>query len=373
MRHIHALTPGDHFSPRTGSAVATVVDGLARHSQERSGVLVARGTYADRYPSADPIEYDLHVSPHGASRRVRAVDVAAGRMGLPRPWARRIHRQMVLNQEAWEPSLLLAHNGPQLLPLLSRKHLGVLYAHNNLLDWYGAREATHILERAYRVVAVSAYTASRIAEKVPTVSDRLRVVHNAVEIDAFDPQDRSTAEHLRVGFVGRVIPSKGVDVLMRAVVKLGRPDVDLTVVGSPGFTAEGLLSPYEAHLRRLAETVAGGVSFRPFTPRGQLAAVYSEFDVVVVPSVEPEAFPLTILEGMASGAAVVASDIGGTAEAVDDGGVLVSPGDVNQLSEVLESLAIDRALVSDLSNRGRARAERRTWDHSAEDLRIALS
>ena len=59
MRQVHVITPGDHFSPSTGSAIPTVVDGLCRFRPDgvpRPAVAVARGTYPDRYDSADIIE-----------------------------------------------------------------------------------------------------------------------------------------------------------------------------------------------------------------------------------------------------------------------------------------------------------------------------
>src|SRR5690606_35418111 len=59
-RLVHVITPGDHFSPRTGSAVPTVVDGLSRHARPdrpRPAVVVAAGTYPDRYDSAEVLEY----------------------------------------------------------------------------------------------------------------------------------------------------------------------------------------------------------------------------------------------------------------------------------------------------------------------------
>lgn len=87
-RLIHVITPGDHFSPRTGSAIPTVVDGLSRATpsgQPRPAVLVARGTYPDRYDSADAIEY-TRPRPHN---RDRYVDAGLSRLGLPRVMARR--------------------------------------------------------------------------------------------------------------------------------------------------------------------------------------------------------------------------------------------------------------------------------------------
>ena len=87
--HTHLITPGDHYSPGTGSAVPTVVHGLSAATPAEEplpAVLVARGTYPDRYPSAQAIEYPL-IAPR---RHDRYADLALGRVGLGRPGARRV-------------------------------------------------------------------------------------------------------------------------------------------------------------------------------------------------------------------------------------------------------------------------------------------
>ena len=83
---LHTITPGDHFSPRTGSAIPTVVDGLARAAGRdcgpfRHSVVIDRTTMRPRYGSAAVIEYD---GARGPTSNERVVDLARGRVGLPR-------------------------------------------------------------------------------------------------------------------------------------------------------------------------------------------------------------------------------------------------------------------------------------------------
>src|SRR5690606_41112152 len=99
--YLHAITPGDHFSPRTGSAVPTVVDGLSRGAgpaSPASGVLVARGTYPDRYDSAVAVEY----APRAPLPLGRYLDAATSRLALPRFSARRVLAATVTDQAGWE-------------------------------------------------------------------------------------------------------------------------------------------------------------------------------------------------------------------------------------------------------------------------------
>ena len=376
--HLHVITPGDHFSPSTGSALPSVVHGLAAATPPgapRSVVAVARGTYPDRYPSADVVEYDA-VPPRPADRYR---DAAAARLGLPRTGTRRPLAAALTDQARWPASVVLGHNLPQLVPLVDvDRHAAVLYAHNELLRTYSPREAARVLDRAGAVVCVSGYVAERTADRLPPrLRDRVRVVHNGVDTALFRPGDaeRVAGGPLRVVFVGRTVPDKGPDVLVEALLRLRRPDVVATVVGTPHFAPGAPLTRYERDLRAAARPLGDAVRWLPFQPRDEVASLMRAADVVVVPSRWAEPFALTVLEGMASGAAVVAARTGGIPEATGDAGVLVPPGSADALAAALEGLADDSTFLAATRERclrhARAhdwRAARRTLDAVLGDL-----
>ncbi|MCB7137043.1 glycosyltransferase family 4 protein [Cellulosimicrobium marinum] len=370
-REVHVLTPGDHFSPRTGSAVPTVVHGLAGAARRRPAVLVAHGTYPDRYASADVLEY---APVPGAGRAWRYADAALGRVGLPRPGTRRPLRAALVDQTAWPRSVVVAHNAPQLVPLVDARHAAVLYAHNDLLRSYGAAEVRRVLGGAAAIVCVSSFLADRVRDQVgPGLAGRVEVVRNGVDTDVFHPPAaRRDDGVLHVLFVGRVVPDKGVHVLLDALARLDRPDVRTTVVGSQGFDATAAPSAYERSLRERAAPVADRVTFLPFQDRPALAALLQDADVVVVPSVWAEPSGLTVLEGMASGAAVVASAVGGIPELAGDAALLVRPDDERELAEALEHLADDRAALVRAQVAARTHAEACSWGRSRADLDAVL-
>ncbi|HEY0118697.1 MAG TPA: glycosyltransferase family 4 protein [Cellulomonas sp.] len=362
-RLVHVITPGDHFSPRTGSAVPTVVNGLSRATPQdrpRPAVVVARGTYLPRYESADAWEYDEEP----VRRRDRYTDAARARLGMPRTGARRAWAAALSSQEDWDPACVLLHNAPQAVALVDAdRHEPVLYAHNQLLRTYTEHEAGRALENASRIVCVSEYLAAATAERLPpSLRGRVRVVRNGVDTDALRPDPAHvTGPMVEVAFVGRVIPDKGPDVLVRALAELARDDVHATIVGSPGFAPDEPLTAYELQLRELAQPVGDRVAFRTFVPRDEAARVLQAADVVVVPSVWPDPCPLTVLEGMASGAVVVASRIGGIPEQMHEAGVIVPPGNVQALAGALAALADDRGALADGRRRARAHAEANDW------------
>lgn len=370
LGEVHLITPGDHYSPATGSAVPTVVHGLASAAAERPTVLLATGTYSERYASADIVEYPMH-----APRRLdRYVDVAAARVGLPRAGARASYRAALRPQGSLQPSVVLAHNAVQAVPEIDRRrHVPVLYAHNELLRSYSAGEVRRVLGPSAGTIAVSDHLASRLAGRLPSGS-RVEVVRNGVDADEFTPPERwERGDTLRVLFVGRTIPDKGADVVVAALRLLGRQDVTAEIVGRSGFSPDDPFTAYERELRHDAAATGGAIRMRTFVPRAEVAATLRGADVVVVPSRWPDPCPLTVLEGMASGAALVASDIGGIPEQTGDAAFLVPPGDAAALAQVLAHLADDEEALRTARKASREHALRRTWRHARADLDTALA
>ncbi|ANC32720.1 glycosyltransferase family 4 protein [Isoptericola dokdonensis] len=374
-RLVHLITPGDHYSPSTGSAVPSVVHGISSAAgRDRSAVLVARGTYADRYDSAETLEYDDVPATGTAARYTRYTDAAAGRVLGVRPTVRRRLRSALAGQSAWTPGVVLAHNLPQAVPLVDRRrHVPVLYAHNDLLRSYSRREAGLVTGNAAAVVCVSEHLAQVTADRLPREgAAKVAVVPNGVDAALFAAPRRPDDGVLDVVFIGRTIPDKGVHVLVDAVTRLDRPDVRLTVVGGAGFAPDAPLTAYEQDLRRRAAAAGDRITFHPFVTRAQVPRVLARADVAVVPSTWPDPCPLTVLEGAASGAAVVASRTGGIPEIAGPGAVLVRPGDVDELAAALEALADDPTELHKRQEAAAAHGARSTWDRTARRLDATL-
>jgi glycosyltransferase involved in cell wall biosynthesis len=371
----HVITPGDHYSPETGSAIPTVVHGLARAGgQARSfpqHVVVQAGTYANRYRSAQILEYSGGPPP---TRRERAVDAALGRVGLTRPFATRAYRPVAEVLRSAPPGIVVAHNGTALARLVRHtEHRFVLYAHNDLFRSYSAMEATRAVKACDRVICVSRFLADEMARRVsPPLQDRFRVVANGVDTQQFFPDPPRCDDTLRVVFVGRVVPDKGPDVLIRATRLLARDAVEFTIIGSQGFDRGAQLSPYEHELRQLSGQDPR-IRFEPFIDRVTLPQRLRDCDVLVVPSRWPEPWALTVGEGMASGLAVIGASIGGIQEQVGDAGILVPPDDPAALAAAIARLADDPAARKNLGAAARQRALERDWVSSWHQFEAVLS
>ena len=163
--------------------------------------------------------------------------------------------------------------------------------------------------------------------------------------------DRVRHTGLSIGFLGRLIPEKGLDLLFRACVKLvGRWTI--TVVGT---------GPAQEELEGLAERlgIAGRVTWLGALPRSGVEQIWPRLDVVVMPSrTTPrwvEVTPRAALDAMAHGIAVVGSKAGAIPEVVGEAGVVVPEEDVTALSETLQRLHDDPAEHQRLGAAGRRR------------------
>jgi glycosyltransferase involved in cell wall biosynthesis len=382
---LHAITPGDHFSPRTGSAIPTVVDGLAVAASRdaaplRHHVVIDRSTMRPRYRSASVIEY---TGARGVTRRERGLDLVRGRLGLPRSAVARYYEPVAGAIRTREPAYVLAHNAP-VLPWLLRdtEHRVVLYAHNDLLRTYSRRESARMLGSVAAIVCVSDSLAERTRARLPgRLAERVRVVRNGIDCERFRPapddtDDASASRPLRVVFVGRMVAEKGPDVLIRAAGLLARSDLEYLLVGSRGFARDAPLSPYEHELRTLAGraiTASGAaIRFEPFVDRSALPELLRSADLVVVPSRWAEPSGLTAAEALATGLPVIASRVGGLPDVVGPAGVLIAPDDPAALAQAIATLADDPDVRRRMSQGAREHAIAHDWSWAWSNLRRVL-
>jgi glycosyltransferase involved in cell wall biosynthesis len=225
-----------------------------------------------------------------------------------------------------------------------------------------------LLRRTDRVVCVSAALRDDLLTSAASAGLRLRsqnvpVIPMGVETERFfaaPPAIRGRS----VLFLGRLIPVKAVECLIEAMARV--PDATLSVAG------EG---PLENVLRDGAAVMGERVRFLGAIHGADKAEALSRAAVLVLPSVElsdgrTEGVPAAILEGMAAGCAVVASDVGGIGEVVRDGwnGFLVKPGDPEKLAERIRWL-LDRPRLREAIGR-RAMESARAYDADTISARL---
>jgi glycosyltransferase involved in cell wall biosynthesis len=172
-----------------------------------------------------------------------------------------------------------------------------------------------------------------------------------VDPDVFSPAPRSAGRGFIVGYLGRLVAEKGVDLLLDALA--GLQGVWRAYVLGSGPEREAL----QAQARRLG--LADRVTFEGWLPSAQMPAYYRQLDVVVVPSrTRPnwkEQFGRVLIEAMACGVPVVGSDSGEIPNVIGDAGLIFPEGQVDILREHLGHLLGDPDARSELAQRGRER------------------
>lgn len=240
-----------------------------------------------------------------------------------------------------------------------------------------------VLLGARRVVAFGGYPAAE-AERAAGRALPLTVVPCGIDSSRFRPLDAGERMEVRarhglhdgplVLSLSRLVPRKGMDVLIDAAAHLAArvPDLQVAIAGS-GRDRDRLE-------KRVAATGAP-VTFLGRVPEEELAEVHGAADVYAMlcrsrwGGLEQEGFGIVFLEAAAAGVPQVAGDSGGASEAVADGetGFVVPPTDVQAVADALERLLSDTDLRDRMGAAGRTRAvERFDYDHLAPQLAAAI-
>jgi glycosyltransferase involved in cell wall biosynthesis len=227
------------------------------------------------------------------------------------------------------------------------------------------RLATRLYRRVgtppYRLagaVLVRSLAYGRTAPSLGAVPEsRWRILPNGIDPARFRPDGPRAADGDFLLFVGRLVPYKGLDVLLHALARL-RPGLPLHVVGD---------GPLRARLEALAAQLNVQVRFLGRAADADLPALYRGARLTVLPSVtRQEAFGISLIESMACGTPVVASDLPGVADVARVGGLVAPPGDAAALAARLHH-ALEEPL-----ERGAALARRvhaaYSWDAVADRL-----
>ncbi len=255
----------------------------------------------------------------------------------------------------------LLHLHEPLIPSVSM--LALLFSRCAVLaTFHAAREggslgyllASPLLRRMAARIEVRAVVSQAALDLVGRYfPSRYRMLPNGVDTDVFRPGGPALEgldpRSFHIIFVGRDEPRKGLGVLLEALpaVRARRPDVRLLVVGAddPGKGDEGVV-----WLGRLKDEA--------------VPAAYRSARIMVAPSLGMESFGIVLIEAMACGVPVVASDIPGYRAVLRGGldGVLVPPGDAAALSEALLALVEDAGRREAIARAALERAREFSWE-----------
>lgn len=245
-------------------------------------------------------------------------------------------------------------------PFVTTYH-GTYNAKTALKRWYNS-----VMARGDRIIANSEFIKAHVIEEHGVDPEQITVIPRGVDLKRFDPASVSrerieaararwgvTAAHRVVVLPARITPWKGHALALEAIARMERRPV--LVFAGPAKSGSSFLRELRDAARR------DGVDLRVPGHEDDMPAAMAAADVVINPSLEPEAFGRTAAEGLAMGRPVIVADHGGAREVVAAGetGWRTPPGDAAALSAAIEeALGLDFAQKARLGEAARARAAR---------------
>lgn len=288
----------------------------------------------------------------------------------------------------WEQLILPTHlrSGEVLLspantgPLWVRKQVVVIHdaAALDHPEWFDRRFAAvyrallpRLAHTVRSILTVSAHSKARLQAHIGEAGDRIQIVYPGVDTRIFTAQRGSSAVIRRrfgIGpryllWVGAIEPRKNLPRLLEAwcLASPRLPGVQLVLLGGVRRGTR-LIKPPQA---------APGAVWTGVLSDSDLVALYSDALALILPSLE-EGFGLPVLEALACGAPVIASETIGAREVVGDAALWVNPKHVGEITAAIERISGDEALRQSLSQRGLALARTFTWERAADQVEAAL-
>lgn len=338
------------YSWSTPGGVNTHIEGLA-------GALRRRGSQVKVVAPCDGI------APRGLVAVGRSVPVpfngSVARLAFGPRVAARVRRTL----RQFDPDIVHVHEpfapSVSMLATLASRAPVVATFHSDAPDSRTYRAARPALRPLWRRLAARIAVSEAAAATVARVfGERPEIVPNGVTVARYAGVPAADPRSKCVVFLGRLEPRKGAQILVEAApaVLAAHPGARIVIAGR-GPQARALEAAIPSGAKDAVE-LAGAVAQEEVTRLAARASVFC------FPSLGGESFGVVLLEAMAAGRAVVASDIPGYAAVLRDGveGLLVPAGDAAAVAAALVRLLGDPAEAAAMAERGRARAAEFDWD-----------
>lgn len=365
---IALISPYDF--PYPGGVTEHII-ALAREARRRGHevhILAAcSGDQGELFPQTRPV-----------TRRVMSIPIAGAvaRVGLsPTSYAR---IKGILQREAFD----IIHLHEPLTPsitwwtlwhasrLSQTVTIGTFHAYHERPNWLYARGRPifgHLFSRLDGLIAVSEAAREFACRMFP---GNYRVIPNGVDLHRFGRtnQTEKSDPHrpLTILFVGRLDKRKGFPILLEAFLALKPlyPQVRLQVVG-PFSPKEGEYYQKIAQARHVTDLDLLG-----YVSPEELPTFYQQADIFCAPSIGFESFGIVLLEAMAAGLPIVASNIAGYRTVLTDGreGWLTPPGEPQALAQMLARLIEQPRLRQTMGQQGRLTASRYSWEQIGAEI-----
>jgi lipopolysaccharide heptosyltransferase II len=254
--------------------------------------------------------------------------------------------------------------------IIEKEHIDIVHARSRVpawLAWLAARRthrtfvttchgyySLHLLSRIMgwgkRVIVISTVIGRHMIDDFGVSPERIRLVHRGVDLSQFSPKASASRDGvMRIINIGRLSPIKGQVEFLKAVHEVRRhiPSMEVMLVGSEHSSKHKYTDLIHKTIRQLnLESCVKLMGTRRDIPE-----LLAQADLLVLPTLVPEAFGRVIIEAGAVGTPVIATALGGVLDIIEPGhnGMLVTPGDIKGMSEAMVTVLKDKNLAQKLA------------------------
>jgi spore coat protein SA len=361
----HLLGDTDVFSAYRGNAIARNVANMMRFDSSRVVVCAASDSTWGYSSDRIVVVPELRISAKIPGKYFLPNWI----MGLFFRW---VFRSLLARLK--ENDIIWCHNQPIFCAALEKtvhaKKAKLIYHAHNSVTSYSYRSKFKFFT-ADALIFVSEALRQETLKFLPKLKNTF-AVHNGADETLFYP---SAATNLEIKdapvilFVGRLHPTKGVHVLLKAMKILEARKINAVckVVGSSAVGG----SKSTHYVQSLYANCPSNVHFAPYQSGREIANEYRAADIFCCPSIWQEPFGNINIEAMACGISVVATRVGGIPEIAAEGGVvLVEPNSATELADALQKLVEDKNLRTSIAAEGlKSFRQRFTWSKITSQYR----
>lgn len=280
--------------------------------------------------------------------------------------------------KVYEKSLLSLRLIPKLNKIIEKEKIDIIHARSRVPAWlsfissrikercfittahgmYKSKLFSQVMGWGKFVICPSKAIARHMKEQYGVPQEKIVIISRWVDLDRFTFRDSSSrnSSNLIVS-MGRIAPQKGYEYLIDAIKKISRfnPYIKLKIIGSPDPSK---LSYFQSLKNLVGQSALGyNVEFSGFSEN--VPKILEQARILVAPSIGDEAFGRVLIEAFACGVPVIAADVCGYREVIDNGqdGLLVEPKNSQAIADNIIKLFSDSELVKRLTCKARKKVE----------------
>ena len=257
---------------------------------------------------------------------------------------------------------------PELVQIIKKENIEIVHARSRVPAWaaylaarrtgvvfittchgyYRKHPFSYVMGWAKRVIVLSNVIGRHMIDDFNCPHERIRLVPRSVDLEKFTylSPDEKRKEDFNVGIIGRITPLKGHTYFIKAMAKAVKsiPNLKIWIIGD----APESKGTYKEELQILVKRLGLGNSTQFLGNQRDIPGILASLDLVVMATTTPEAFGRVIIEAQAAGVPVVATQVGGAADIIEDGrtGQLVPPADADSIAEATVKIFQDKKLAA---------------------------